>query len=636
MEDLMNTDTLLARLSLSPDVAGVLSGCRSLTIANTVEDLRTLSVCGDAPSCEVAYDVPGKGRVVEAIVCRVKNGISANYIEPYMRRRDPDSMLIGDDLPSDKERYADKFGQPFAKVRQETLDWLKTQDLAIFVFRAGQQNIGLNALAIAPANAGFFALGLGLLQGVVDLSTVEGDFPISTIVYTAPPFRHTHFAGKQIVVHNRSERMHEIFSYNLYPGPSAKKGIYGALIERGEREGWITAHASCVQVVTPYDMRLTIMHEGASGGGKSEMLEHFHRENDGSILFAKNIETEDEDFFTLSRGCDLKPVTDDMALCHPSMQKGDGKLVVCDAEAAWFIRVDHINSYGTDPDIEARSIHPAAPLLFLNIDAQPGSTALLWEHKEDAPGVPCPNPRFVLPRQIVPAVVNKPVSVDVRSFGVRMPPCTSANPTYGILGLFHVLPPALAWLWRLVSPRGHANPSVTASDGMGSEGIGSWWPFATGLRANGANLLLQQIIETPKVRYVLCPNQHIGAWKVGFTPQWVMREYLARRGGVRFAKRELVPARSSLAGFALSRFVYEGRSFDPGYLRVELQPEVGTAAYDHGATALKAFFEKELAPYVKSGAIDPLGKQIIDCCLQAGSVDDYLALMPVDDFFLEE
>ncbi len=38
--------------------------------------------------------------------------------------------------------------------------------------------------------------------------------------------------------------------------------------------------------------------------------------------------------------------------------------------------------------------------------------------------------------------------------------CTRGRPTYGILGLFHLLPPALAWLWRLVSPRGHANPSI--------------------------------------------------------------------------------------------------------------------------------------------------------------------------------
>ncbi len=46
---------------------------------------------------DVSYEVPGKGKVSEAIVRRVKNGIAANYIEPYMRRRDPDTMAIADD-----------------------------------------------------------------------------------------------------------------------------------------------------------------------------------------------------------------------------------------------------------------------------------------------------------------------------------------------------------------------------------------------------------------------------------------------------------------------------------------------------------------------------------------------------------
>ncbi len=44
-----------------------------------------------------------------------------------------------------------------------------------------------------------------------------------------------------------------------------------------------------------------------------------------------------------------------------------------------------------------------------------------------------------------------------------------------------------------------------------------------------ANLLLDQIIHT-RVRYTLTPNQYIGAWKVGFKPQLLMREYLTRRG----------------------------------------------------------------------------------------------------------
>ena len=49
------------------------------------------------------------------------------------------------------------------------------------------------------------------------------------IIYVAPPFRHTHFEGKQVCVHNRLDNCHEIFSYNLYPGPSAKKSVYSVL-----------------------------------------------------------------------------------------------------------------------------------------------------------------------------------------------------------------------------------------------------------------------------------------------------------------------------------------------------------------------------------------------------------------------
>ena len=60
------------------------------------------------------------------------------------------------------------------------------------------------------------------------------------IIYVAPPFRHTHFEGKQVCVHNRLNHCHEIFSYNLYPGPSAKKGVYSVLLDIGEQENWVT------------------------------------------------------------------------------------------------------------------------------------------------------------------------------------------------------------------------------------------------------------------------------------------------------------------------------------------------------------------------------------------------------------
>ena len=363
---------------------------------------------------------------------------------------------------------------------------------------------------------------------------IEAGFNPRAIIFLAPPFRHTCFEGKQIVIHNRLDRIHEVFSYNLYPGPSAKKGIYGVLLNIGEEEGWITAHASTVKVITPYDNEIVIMHEGASGGGKSEMIEDIHKEMDGRIVLAKNKITGEKEYIILNETCELQPVTDDMALCHPDIQNDSKKLVVKDAESAWFLRLDNITKYGTSPHYEEILTQPSEPLIFLNIEAVPNATCLVWEHILDSNGEPCPNPRVILPRRLVPNAIDTPVEVDVRSFGVRTPSCTKETPSYGILGIFHVLPPALAWLWRLVAPRGYNNPSIIDKTGMSSEGVGSYWPFATGKMVMQANLMLEQIVNSSNTRYVLIPNQHIGAYEVSFMPQWIAREYIARRGSAKF------------------------------------------------------------------------------------------------------
>jgi hypothetical protein len=585
------------------------------------------AVGADAVS-EVAYEVPGKGRVVEATVCRVKNGISANYLEPYMRRRDPDCMLIGDELPTNKPTYHTRFGARFEPLRQQTFDWLKTQELVLFAFAAGGPDKGLDVVVVAPANAGFFAFGLALLQGIIDPAQMK-DFSPGAVIYVAPPFRHTAFDGKQVVIHNRRPGMHELFSYNLYPGPSAKKGVYGVLLALGENENWVTAHCSTVQVITPYENKVTFMHEGASGGGKSEMLEQLHRQRDGSLLLGKNLVTGAERTVILPRACGLRPVTDDMALCHPSLRtpQNKDKLAVVDAEKAWFVRINHIDRYGIDPALEELTIHPPKPLLFLNIDAQPASTALIWEHIEDEPGKPCPNPRVVIPRDIIPGILDGTVSVDIRSFGVRTPPCTRQAPSYGIVGMLHLLPPALGWIWRLVAPRGHANPSIVEKEGMSSEGVGSYWPFATGRRVVQANLILQQILTTPKVRYVLLPNQHIGAWQVGFMPQWIAREYLARRGGARFSPEQVEVSRCPLLGYGLQTMVVEGQTVPEVFLQVDQQPEVGTEAFDQGAQILADFFHQQTRKFLEPD-LDPLGRRIIDCCLSNGSIQDYESLIP--------
>jgi hypothetical protein len=598
-----------------------------VVVARTQQDLIDLA-CGTADEShfEVAYEIPGRGRVVEATVARVRNGIAANYVEAYMRRRDPDSLVVGDELDTDKPTFKELYGKDFDPVRQEALAWLKTQELAAFAFTAGKPGMGVDALAIVPLNAGFFALGLAMLQGMINLDEIPDDFSPKAVLLAIPPFRHTHFDGKQIVVHNRTEDLYEIFSFNLYPGPSAKKGVYGVVIDIGSREGWIAPHCSAVMVITPYDNSTIIMHEGASGGGKSEMLEQAHREPDGRLFLGENVVTGEKRYLQIPRTCELQPIADDMAICHPSIQRNHGRIRLTDAEDAWFLRVNHITNYGTDPSLEQITAQPSQPLLFLNIDAVANSRALIWEHTQDAPGKPCPNPRVIVPRSEFKNVLNGAATIDVRSFGVRTPPCTREKPTYGIIGIFHILPPALAWLWRLVSPRGFDNPSILDTEGMSSEGVGSYWPFASGKRIRQANLLLDQFNDYREMRYILTPNQYIGAWHVGFMPQWIAREYLARRGNSKFRPEQIRPARSTLLGYALHSIHVEGQQIARWFLQVDTQPEVGVEAYEQGARILNDFFHKELAEF-DSPELVPLGREIIQCCLDGGSLQDYEQLI---------
>ena len=613
---------------LASDVSSLLQESPNVKMYNTISELVD-DACGGKNSdfFNVEYNISGHKKVIEAEVSRVRNGVSVNYPEPYMRRRDPDSMVIADEKPTDKPKYKERFGKEFSQLRRETLEWLANERLALLAFNAGQEEMGVQALAIVPQNASFFALGLALLQGIIPTKDLPQSFAPHSIIFVAPPFRHTHFHGKQVVVHNRGDHSHEMYAYNLYPGPSAKKGVYGILIDRGEQEGWITAHCSAVQVVTPYDNVLTIMHEGASGGGKSEMLEQAHREADGRLLLGENIVSKERRYLEIPRSCELHPVVDDMALCHPSIQAVNNKLTITDAEDAWFVRVNHIDHYGTDVHLERLTAQASESLLFLNIDAVPKGRALIWEHIDDEPGKPCPNPRVIIPRRVVPNIVNEPVTVDIRSIGVRTPPCTCDHPTYGIIGLFHLLPPALAWLWRLVAPRGHANPSIIDTGGMSSEGVGSYWPFATGRRIDQANLLLSQFRNHTRMRYALIPNQYIGAWKVGFMAEWIAREYLARRGSARFKPHQIQPSRSPLLGYTLSEVHVEGRTITSWFLQVETQPEVGEQGFDTGHKILQEFFCECLSNF-SSDDLDPLGRKIIECCLSNGSVEDYEKLIP--------
>ncbi len=77
-------------INLPGNITDLLTACKSYTVFNTTGELADAATNGkENAEFEVAYDVPGKGRYVEAVVQQVKNGISANYTEAYMRRRDP-------------------------------------------------------------------------------------------------------------------------------------------------------------------------------------------------------------------------------------------------------------------------------------------------------------------------------------------------------------------------------------------------------------------------------------------------------------------------------------------------------------------------------------------------------------------
>jgi hypothetical protein len=590
----------------------------------------TLGNREDHGQYEAVFPIPGGGRVTEAIITKARNGLAINFPDPAMRRRDPDAMVIGDLLPTDKPTYEQRFGEPFDKTRQDTLNWLKTQELVVVPFYAGADALRYGALLIVPRQAAFFAAALADLQGMIPRSKVPKDFSITGgVLFVAPPFRHTHFSGRQVVVHDRQATHQEIYAYNLYPGPSAKKGVYSMLLDKGEHEGWTTNHCSAVAVVTPYENEVILMHEGASGGGKSEMTEPIHRMEDGRLLLGHNVITKEERTLVLPEACHLRPIADDMACAHPSIQGNSGQLTLVDAENGWFVRVDHIHSYGTAPTLERLCIEPPEPLIFLNHYIVPGGTCLTWEHIEDAPGKPCTNPRVILPRRMLADIQDGPQQIAVRSFGVRCPPTHKDSPLYGILAMIHVLSPSLAWLWRLVAPRGHANPSIQTqkTKEMLSEGVGSYWAFATGRRVDQANLLLQQIINTPETHYVLIPNQHIGAWNVGFMSEWIAREYLARRGSAKFAREQVDEALCPLLGYIPRQLRIEGSMIPRVFLQVEEQLQGGMEVYQEGARQWREFFAKELKQFLVPD-LDPLGKKIIEACLDNATQEDYRRLIP--------
>ena len=531
------------------------------------------------------------------------------------------------DKPTDKPRFQDVYGYDFNTLKVDTYKWLARQELILVPFMAGGYEYGYQALLVCPVTRLSLRLRCLSCRPSSAPRTFTTSSPVPSCMWLLPSVTLTSTASRCAYTTGWTTATRSLPT-TCIPAPPPRRAFTAFCWTLASRRARVTAHASAAKIVTPYENEMVMMHEGASGGGKSELLQDVHRVPDGRVLLGTNLETGDRDYLHMSDTCTIYPVTDDMAICHPSFQTGSGKLALYDGEDGWFLRVDGITEYGSDPMYERITIHSKKPLVFFNIEGVPGSTCLVWEHTMDSTGKPCPNPRVIVPRKMVDNIVDKPVEVDVRSFGVRMPPSSAAHPDYGIMGLMHIIPPALAWLWRLVAPRGFKNPSISGNAPLASEGVGSYWPFATGLRVRQANLLLEQILACPNTKYVLIPNQHIGVYRIGFAAEWISREYLARRGGVNMKMERLAPAPCALLGYCMKEMKVDGQDIRSAFLHPETQEQLGMDGYEKGAQILYDFFAKELEAFDVE-ELHPVGKQILECFKKRGTIEDYCAITPL-------
>ncbi len=97
-----------SNLDIPDELKLALSECKEVIIPKSREELINLSLGGGKNRFEVGYGVEKFGYIAEADVVRCKNGIVVNYVDPYMRRRDPDCMLVNNISKSDKTDFEEK------------------------------------------------------------------------------------------------------------------------------------------------------------------------------------------------------------------------------------------------------------------------------------------------------------------------------------------------------------------------------------------------------------------------------------------------------------------------------------------------------------------------------------------------
>ena len=110
MENIIIQEKEWKHWHISDDLKALFEKSSNVILPDTRDELIDLSVGGKGnKTYKVGYEIEGKGFVVEADVVRCKNGIAINYPDPYMRRRDPNCMVVNNIEMTDKITYKERF-----------------------------------------------------------------------------------------------------------------------------------------------------------------------------------------------------------------------------------------------------------------------------------------------------------------------------------------------------------------------------------------------------------------------------------------------------------------------------------------------------------------------------------------------
>ena len=114
-------ETILSLLEIPEETRNLLTNSKGLTFATTAEELAELS-CPPQGWKEVVYDIPGKGAVTEARVCKAKNGVAINVamdLQPFewinpcgfpgLRTLDMASLGVHADVDQVASAFAEEF-----------------------------------------------------------------------------------------------------------------------------------------------------------------------------------------------------------------------------------------------------------------------------------------------------------------------------------------------------------------------------------------------------------------------------------------------------------------------------------------------------------------------------------------------